>query len=456
MAEFPMAATDAAGPPAAAPSDYPSLIVAGYALGLFILAYFLYFADVQIITLLVAPIEQAYQIGDTSFSLLSAGPPVIAIFLVGLPMATLVDRWNRRNILASAVLAWSVMNVLCAFAPSFWVLFILKIGVAMGGAWFYPTVVSLLADLFRPRHRVIAFTLLQLCGTSGVGLALVLSGGAITVAHRLAETLIPLAGAIAWWQWAFILVSLPAPIGAALLLTIREPQRKETLGSTGGAPHFTSYLRQHWRACLAIALGTSAANILIYAARSWLPEFFIRLFHQQPGEAGTWAGLVLTIGSVVGIGAGGLLAHGLRRRGVASANLGVVILSYTVPLGFILAMPFLDTPMAAALVFGVAYLLFNLHGGPQIDIIQDVVPNEFRGRFITLVLMVSYGGAFLGPVALGFLNDHVFGAGTGIRSSMTVTLALSCAAAALCWIAGARPIGALSRAANRSDTSTTR
>lgn len=433
-------------PDEAATPDYPGIAAASYALLLFILSYFLYFADVQIITLLVQPIEQAYGIGDTSFSLLSAGPPVLAIFLVGLPMAWLVDRSNRRNLLAAAILVWSVMNMLCAFAPSFRVLFLLKTGVAIGGAWFYPTVVSLLADLFRPRHRVVAFTVLQLCGTAGVGLALVLSGGAIEFAHRLAASPIPFIGTIAWWQWSFILVSLPAPIGAALLLTIREPARKETLRQAGSAPAFAPYLRRHWRACLAVALGTATANILVFAARSWLPEFFIRSFAQSPAEAGTWSGLLLTIGSAAGIGGGGLLALALRRRGFEGANLAVIILSYTVPLAFILALPMLDTPLATALVFGLAYLLFNLHGGPQIDVIQDVVPNEFRGRFITLVLMVGYAGAFLGPVALGFLNDHVFGAGPGIRLSMTVTLALACAAAALCWIAGARPILALSRA----------
>ncbi len=427
-------------------SGYPSLAVASWALLLFIVAYFLYFADVQIVTLLVAPIEQEYGIGDTSFGLLAAGPPLLAIFLVGLPMASLVDRWNRRNLLAAAILVWSGFNLLCAFAPSFSVFFALKTGVAIGGAWFYPTAVSLLADLFRPRHRVIAFTLLQLCGATGVGVALLLSGGAIDLAHRLAETALPLVGAIAWWQWTFILISLPAPFAAALVLTIREPERKERLAAGSAAPGFVAYLRRHWRACLFVALGNSTGSMLVFASRSWLPEFFIRCFGQAPAEAGTWSGLVLTLGAAFGIGAGGLLAHALRRRGITEANLAVVILSYTVPVALLLAIPAFSAPLGAALVLGFAFLLFNLHGGPQIDIFQDIVPNEFRGRFITLVLMMGYAGAFLGPVMLGLLNDRVFGGGDGIRLSMTITLVFSCIAAALCWIGGARAITALSRA----------
>ncbi len=430
----------------AGPKDaFPTVFRASYALVLFIFAYFFYFADIQVITLLVTPIKQTYGINDTAFSLLAAGPPVIAIFAMGLPMAALVDRWNRRNLLAAAIATWTVMNVLCAFAPSFWILFALKIGVAIGGAWFYPTVVSLLSDMFAPRHRTTAFTVLQLCGTSGVGLAVLLSGGAIALSHHLADIALPVAGRIAWWQWSFILVSAPAPLGAALLFTIDEPRRQRTSHDSGAGAGFLPYLREHWSTLSAIALGTSAANILIYAARSWLPEYFIRTFSERPAEAGALSGLILTVGSGFGIGAGGAIAYWLRRRGYENANLAVVIFSYAFPAVLVVALPLAGIPVVAAIVFGAALLLFNLHGGPQIEIIQGVVPNEFRGRYVTLVLMIGYAGAFLGPVAVGYLNDHVFGTGTGIRYSIMITLLASCAGAAALWGARARSIASLQR-----------
>jgi MFS family permease len=432
---------------AAAPSgDYPDIVRACCALALFVFSYFLYFSDVQLITLLVAPIKQAYQINDTTFSLLAAGPPVIAILAIGLPMATLVDRWNRRNLLIAAIFLWTTMNVLCAFAPNFKVLFALKVGVAIGGAWYYPTVVSLISDSFAPRHRTTAFTVLQLCGTSGVGLAVLLSGGAISLAHRLSTFALPVVGLIAWWQWAFILVSAPAPLGAALLLTIREPRRHLSQVADSRDLKLAGYLRRHWQVCAAVVLGTAMGNVLLYAARSWLPEYFIRAFAQTRTEAATASGLILTLGAGLGIGAGGALAHWLRRRGLEGANLAVVITSYTAPIAFLLLLPLLGTAATAAIVLSVAFFLFNLHGGPQIDIIQGVVPNEIRGRFVTLVLMVGYGGTFIGPVAVGFLNDHVFGVGGGVRYSMTVTLVLACIGAAFCWSIRARSMVALSRA----------
>lgn len=205
--------TDPAAPPeAAADAGFPSLRVAGYALAVFAVCYILYFIDIQPTALLVAPIKQAFGIDDTRFSLLLGDPSLIAILAVALPMGRLIDCGNRRNLLIAAALAWTVMNLLSAFAPGFWPFFILKVGVAMGGAWFYPTVVSLLADLFPRRQRTIAFTLLQLCGTGGVGLVLALGGGAI--AHQLAGGPVPLLGRLDWWRWAFILVSVPGPLGA--------------------------------------------------------------------------------------------------------------------------------------------------------------------------------------------------------------------------------------------------
>jgi MFS family permease len=426
--------------------NFPDVARACYALALFIFSYFLYFSDVQLITLLVAPIKQAYQINDTRFSLLAAGPPIIAILAVGLPMATLVDRWNRRNLLVAAIIVWTCMNVLCAFAPNFKVLFLLKVGVAIGGAWYYPTVVSLISDYFAPRLRTTAFTVLQLCGTSGVGLAVLLSGGAIALAHRLSTLALPLVGPITWWQWAFILVSVPAPLGAMLLLTIREPPRHRSLVADQSDLKLGGYLRRHWQVCAAVIFGTAAGNIVVYAARSWLPEYFIRVFADTPIEAATVSGLILTLGSGLGIGAGGLLAHWLKRRGMESANLTVVIASYTTPLLLLLLLPMLGTAAAAAMVLGAAFFLFSLHGGPAIDIVQGVVPNEIRGRFVTLVLMVGYSGTFLGPVAIGFLNDHAFGVGSGVRLSMSVTLLLACGAAAFCWSVRARSMVAVLRA----------
>ena len=431
--------------------DYPPLGVGIRALTLFIICYLLYFVDVQAITLLVTPVKQAFAIDDTRFSLLVGGPALIAIFLVGLPMAQLVDRGNRRNLLVCAVLVWTTMNIASAFAGGFWTLFLFKMGVAMGGAWFYPTVVSLIADLFPPQRRTMAFTALQLFATGAAGIAVALGGATIALAQHLSAFPLPVVGHLDWWRWVFILVSLPAPIGALLLvLIVTEPRRRGTTTATGTPPDLGPYIRRHWGALLAIALGVALPNVVLYAARSWLPEYFIRAFAMTPAQAGSWAGFTMLVAAVAGTGGGGLLAHVLRARGMLTGTIAVVIASYAAPVLFFVAFPFAGSVVVAATLFAIGFLLFSLHGGPQIDLIQAAVPNEFRGRFVTFVLAVSYSGVFLGPVAIGFLNDNVFGTGTGIGYSIMLVFALFSALSALCWAKGARSIVALQRKHARS------
>jgi MFS family permease len=434
---------------AGAADSYPPLRTSGRALALFIICYLLYFVDVQAITLLVAPIKQTFAIDDTRYSLLVGGPSLIAIFVVGLPMAQLVDRSNRRNLLICAIILWTAMNIASAFATSFWMLFALKIGVAMGGAWFYPTVVSLLSDFFPPQRRTMAFTVLQLCATGAVGVAVALGGATIGLAQKLALAPLPWGGHLDWWRWVFILVSVPAPVGALLLLSLDEPQRRETASASGVTPKIAPYVRAHWGALLAIALGVAIPNVVLYAARSWLPEFFIRTFAMTASQAGSRAGFAMLVAAVIGTAGGGLLAHTLRARGMVTGTLAVVIGSYATPVILFAIFPLMPDAASAATLFIMGFLLFSLHGGPQIDLIQAALPNELRGRFITFVLAVSASGVFLGPFAVGALNDHLFPTGSGIRYSLLLVLSLFSALAALCWCAGARPILALQRARDR-------
>jgi len=111
-----------------------------------------------------------------------------------------------------------------------------------------------------------------------------------------------------------------------------------------------------------------------------LPEYFVRTFARNPAESGALAGLVLTLGSAIGIGPEVFLAVWLRRRSHEGANLAVVIASYVTPVTLLILLPFVASPTGAALLFGAAFLLFKPSRRPQIDLIQGVVPNELRGR----------------------------------------------------------------------------
>ena len=57
-----------------------------------------------------------------------------------------------------------------------------------------------------------------------------------TVARFTDERVLPVIGELKTWQLAFLLVSLPGPVLALLLLPMREPARHEKAKAVGGNP----------------------------------------------------------------------------------------------------------------------------------------------------------------------------------------------------------------------------
>lgn len=112
--------------------------------------------DRLILSMLVTPIAHDLGVTDVQFSLL-LGMGFVGVFvLAGLPIATLLDRGNRKWILASAVLFWCLSTVAAGFAQSFATLLIARCGVAIGEATLMPAAVSMISDLFPQNRRRIA------------------------------------------------------------------------------------------------------------------------------------------------------------------------------------------------------------------------------------------------------------------------------------------------------------
>src|SRR5687767_13279865 len=111
---------------------WPSPGRAWFAAAMLASANTLAFVDRQALALLVQPIKEDLQASDTAMSLLYGLSFTMFYVLVGLPVARLADKTNRRNIVAAAILIWSVATALCGMARSFVTLFIARIGVGAG------------------------------------------------------------------------------------------------------------------------------------------------------------------------------------------------------------------------------------------------------------------------------------------------------------------------------------
>src|SRR3546814_3141664 len=83
----------------------------------------------MILSLLVAPIRTALDISDTEVSLLIGLAFALFYTLLGLPIAWIADRWNRRNLILAGIALWSAMTAGCGFAGSYATLFLARMGV---------------------------------------------------------------------------------------------------------------------------------------------------------------------------------------------------------------------------------------------------------------------------------------------------------------------------------------
>src|SRR5881628_3956908 len=77
------------------------------------------FLDRQVLSLLVPAIERDLHISDTQMSYLIGLSFSIFYTLLGLPIARLADRSNRRNIMAAGVGLWSLFTAACATAGTY-------------------------------------------------------------------------------------------------------------------------------------------------------------------------------------------------------------------------------------------------------------------------------------------------------------------------------------------------
>jgi len=126
-------------------------------------------ADRQVIGIVAEQIKLEFGLSDTMLSLISGTAFALVYPPLGLPLAWLADRRNRRNLLVGCLSFWSAATVACGFAPGFWTLFLARMGVAVGEAGYAPCTHSLIADYTSAERRARAEQFLARVGLADAG-----------------------------------------------------------------------------------------------------------------------------------------------------------------------------------------------------------------------------------------------------------------------------------------------
>jgi FSR family fosmidomycin resistance protein-like MFS transporter len=221
------------------------------------------------------------------------------------------------------------------------------------------------------------------------------------IGGQLGYAIGPLMGTAAVLLWglkgSLSLFVVPAIVAGLLMMSLPgvtagyenrgSGQRRTTM--SGGRDAWVPFV------CLAIAL--LGRSVIFYGLNTFIPLFWIDVFHQSTAAGGT----ALTVLMISGIGGnllGGRMADRFGYRIVAIA--GFVALLILLPL-FALA----QSPVQAMLLLVPIGLVFSAPTGPLVVLGQGYLPNRVGlASGVTLGLAFSFGGITM-PL-LGTVADH--------------------------------------------------
>src|SRR4051812_16135004 len=81
-----------------------------WVLGVLVVVYTFNFIDRQILSILLEPIKHELGLSDTQLGFLTGFAFAAFYATLGMPIARIADRGNRRNLVAAALTVWSAMT----------------------------------------------------------------------------------------------------------------------------------------------------------------------------------------------------------------------------------------------------------------------------------------------------------------------------------------------------------
>ncbi|MCH9828718.1 MAG: MFS transporter [Gammaproteobacteria bacterium] len=370
------------------------------------LVYASHTVDRGIIAIIQEPLRAEFGLSDQQLGMVSGLAWGLSFAIAGLPLGLLVDRLNRRNLLASLLATWSAFTALCGLALSFPLLLVARAGMGAAESGASPTALSLIADLFPPQRRAMALGALQL--GSGLGVAFIFFvGGWVTTVYGWRTTFFA-ASAL-----GFVLVPL-------LMLQLRDPcsHREAASASALSSIRALGFVVRK-PAFFHMVAGFVVSSMVVSGVVQWAASFFIRVHGMSLTQAapltGLGAGLLVALGALSGGALGGLYSRGHFHRSARWCAL-VAVLSVPPILGMALAS---STGVASA-----CFLLWAFVApafiAPANSGFLEATPSEVRGMAIAgIQLLANFVGVGVGSFIVGLLSD-AFAGPASLRPALAI------------------------------------
>ena len=395
-------------------------------------AYIFNFIDRQIVVILAESIKEDLSLTDTDLGLLTG--LVFALFYVsvGLPIARLADKKNRKKIISISMIIWSIMTALSGMAQNFVQLLLARIGVGIGEAGCSPPAHSIISDYYPANKRATALSIYSMGIYIGVLIGY-LCGGWLNEFFG--------------WRLALMAVGLPGIVYALILaVTVKEPIRGMSDTKSKDAnyvPTLAEVARTLWHkmSFKYLALGAGFNAFISYGVGNWSPSYLVRIHDMSSGEIGTWLSLSAGFGGAFGIWLGGYLGD---KYGNQSPKWYLLIPAITLILSIPVFIIMLVTSNKWICLLSIAStkILWTLYLAPCIAVTHGMVNIRMRALASAVFLLVlNLVGLGMGPTIIGAISDHLStSVGTeSLRYALSVCIVMSLLAAA-CYVLASKSI----------------
>lgn len=405
--------------------------------GLLTLALALDFADRASVGALGPDLKQTFHLGNTGFGALASTFAVVG-GLATIPAGILTDRVRRTVVLGASMMLWTVAMGVTGAAISFAMLLGARIFLGAVTATARPMIASLTGDVFESRVRARALSLIDSGELVGNGVGFLAAG--------------VIAALLSWRSVFWLLGAMGAGV-AVFVWRLREPQRsagdddgaerstlvQETIDTEDVEPERELVLEGDqarmplWEAIRYVLRIRTNVVVIVSVALTALFVSAVRIFGvlfvtRSYGVGRSLADLSLLLvglGSLVGLLAGGRIGDALIRRGRVNGRIIVASWSYLAA-----AIAFVPTLLVHRLAFGLppAILAGAALTAPTaaLDAVRlDVVHPQLWGRAEATRNVLQIAAAAVAPLAFGFLSARLAGGGVaGMRIAFFGALSL--------------------------------
>jgi MFS family permease len=379
--------------------------------GLLWFVCFFNYADRQAVFSVFPLLQQ--EMGLSNVQLSFVGASFMYVYAIIGPVAGIIgDKLNRKFLIISGLIFWSVITVATAFSRNYWQLVFFRALEGFGEAFYFPASMALISDYHGPETKSRAMGIHQSSVYAGT-----IAGGAVA----------GYMGQYYGWRSGFYLFGwLGILLGFVLLLTLKEPPRTK---SEVAESHAMLDLKRPnlWRDILDIFRNPMVriliavfvgANFAASVFLTWTPKFLFDKFKMSLALAGLSGTAYQQIASMLGVVVGGVMADRLARKHAGGRMMTQCIglfggAAFIFLTGWTLSIPLL---IGALIGFGFFKGIYDANIWASL---YDVVKPERRATAVGLMNSIGWLGAAIAPTAIAYASNF-YGMGASLSANSIV------------------------------------